>query len=89
MKEPQRFLITYDLRAGTEEDYEDLVSALGRIGAVRLQLSVWCFSDADGTETCSTLRDYLWQYMKRRDRIMVVLFNDWSAKNGLAKVSES
>jgi len=85
----QRFLITYDLHGGTEEEYEDLIKALKRRGAVRVQKSVWFLKDADGKENCEGLRDFFWGYMKEGDRLLVVRFDDWSGRNSITKISKS
>lgn len=85
----QRFLITYDLHAGTEEEYEELIKALKREGAVRVQESVWYLKDEDGVRDRTELRDLFWEYMREGDKLLVVRFDEFSGRNSIARISES
>jgi CRISPR/Cas system-associated endoribonuclease Cas2 len=85
----QRFLITYDLLAGSEEEYEDLINALKRQGAVRVQQSVWFLKDAGDKENCEDLRDFFGGYMKEGDRLLVVRFSTFAGRKSITKISKS
>jgi CRISPR/Cas system-associated endoribonuclease Cas2 len=77
------FLVAYDLRSG--EDYEELISALRKMGGERIQESVWYLA---GRFTCTKLKNILKTNMQSDDRLMVVRFDDWSGWNNLTKIAQ-
>lgn len=84
----RRFLISYDLLRGTEEEYKDLITALKDAGAVRAQKSVWYLADEDDEQTCTALRDRFREHMGPSDRLLVVRFDDWSGLRNFARIAK-
>jgi CRISPR/Cas system-associated endoribonuclease Cas2 len=77
------FLVAYDLRSG--EDYEDLIGALRKMGAERLQESVWYLAAA---VSCTALKNALKAHMRSDDRLVVVRFDSWAGLNNLTKIAQ-
>ena len=78
------YLIAYDLdKPG--QDYDDLYSDLNRIGAERIQDSVWVVK---GTYDCVELRKRLQAHMDSNDRILVVGIDGYSSVNGMTKIKD-
>jgi hypothetical protein len=62
-----------------------LIAALGRVGAVRLQKSVWLVETA--TQSAEQLFQAAWSYMDPNDRLFVLSIEpssyEWIGKNML------
>jgi len=63
------YLVTYDGAIPGPDGPQELLAELRKIGAVRLQLSVWLL---DVAETAAQVRDAFKSYMDPNDRIFVV-----------------
>lgn len=74
-------IISYDLIA-PNRNYEPLYSELLRLGAARVLLSQWVMrSDFSSLQ----LRNHLWQFMDRNDRLLVIeIGKGWAGYNLLA-----
>jgi hypothetical protein len=73
------FFVTYDLIK--RKDYPTLWTALERLGARRVMLSVWEFQ---ANSTAKQVRDHLAQHIDADDRLLVMDVQDWASRNLLA-----
>lgn len=82
------FLVTYDLVQPGQE-YPNLIAELQRVGAVRLQKSVWLL---EASLPAERLCDILQSYMDPNDRLFVVSIEsgnyNWAGRNMLAPSGE-
>jgi len=77
-------LIAYDLdKPG--QDYDDLYADLKKVGAKRVQDSVWV---KKGQDDCEGLQKRLSAHLDSNDRILVVSFDSWSSINGMVKIKD-
>lgn len=80
------YFVSYDLRSGTEDDYQELYDELSKLGANRLLESTWCVeirnTSADG------LLDHLMQHMSGEDGILVNEIADWAAFNIIGHIPD-
>jgi hypothetical protein len=80
-----RYLISYDLNA-PGRNYEALFDELARLGAKRFLLSQWGLRNA---ATAVAIRDHLWSFMDRNDRLLVSNLDvDWASQNIAAPINE-
>jgi hypothetical protein len=74
------FLVSYDLdKPG--QNYARIISALERLGAVRVLLSQWALNS---TLTAVELRNQLRPFLDSNDRMLVTEIKDWAAINLLS-----
>lgn len=81
------YLITYDLRT-PGKDYNDLWDALKRLGAKRALESVWLVKREWGGSSGNPIDPLLSGHLDSNDRMIVTLFDEWSMRNTLVKVSD-
>ena len=72
-----RYLISYELNS-RGRTYTQLTDALWSAGGQRILSSQWIMRKTSTNAT--TLRDYFWQFMDQKDRLLVASIdgNDWA-----------
>jgi hypothetical protein len=75
-----RYAISYDLNK-QGQDYQTLYDALKRLGATRMLYSEWVA--IHNNSSSEKLRDWLWTFMDRNDRLLVKCLDsgDWAGMN--------
>lgn len=85
-----RYTIHYDLLAPESvNDYKKLHAALAELGAKKLLYSGWVVKRYN--TTAEKLRDYIFQFMDRNDRLIVqeVDGTGWASMNTITKINEA
>jgi len=68
------YFLSYDLRK--RRDYDKLYAELGRLSAVRMLESLWCFKRIN--TSAKGLRDHFKQFIDADDGLSVSQVTDWA-----------
>lgn len=81
-----KYVASYDLNS-PGKDYKSLTDALLSLGGERVLYSQWAVRSSG---TAAQVRDYLWQFMDRNDRLLVMAVDsgDWASQNAMIDLNK-
>ena len=82
-----KYLISYDLRDASPEEYQELYDELESLNATRVLESQWVVVIPEG-KFAKALRLSLDRFLEKRDRILVSTLVNYSSRNLIAKISK-